>query len=204
MPSLWLRPAVLSTVASVVAHGALFGVAWALAFESGVDRHATLVAFDPDEPVGIADVESQAVPEPVRVETPSLVEALAEKDAPPRPEETLPVDEMPAPSSVPTEPATAPMADLAPSLPATVPNLPLPSRRAKTNGAAVAVSVVAPAAPTFARAPVAPSVRGSAGISSVSRSRPTNRRPAYPAIALKNGWEGTTWLLVEVAEDGRV
>jgi protein TonB len=45
---------------------------------------------------------------------------------------------------------------------------------------------------------------GAAQVTTLSRAHPTNRPPRYPDEALRAGWQGVAWLLVEVGPDGRV
>lgn len=213
MRRLALRPSVL---ASVVLHaGALVGATALAAGRGPVDREAVVLAFAPMD-VGAAfdapDVPSverppvEPPPDELRIEDPVVVEpAPAEPPMPPEEAELPPLDEAPAPRTD-TDP------------------LPVPSPTARTRATPTAVAprepapqaqpvrrtAVAPVAPAVSRPlppPLPPSVAqraGAAQVTTLSRAHPTNRPPPYPEAALRAGWEGTTWLLVDVGADGRV
>jgi periplasmic protein TonB len=204
---LLLRPSIL---ASVALHGAALWTTFHLAGPAPSDRRATLVGFEPLELAGPADAMAAEPPaEAPRLEEGAVVSA-AELPLDPLPPDALPpIEDAPVPVEPPPladraserAPSIVPMLTVATAVPTRV-------RRAPTSSAATgptSVSMPSPSpSPSPSRVASAPSARGSSGITSVSHERPTNRRPAYPTSALRNRWEGTAWLVVEILENGRV
>ncbi len=189
MSSLALRP---SVVLSVVLHaGVLVGVAGG-GGRGHADRDAVVLAFERIEVGGTTDAPevpaSEALPDDVQIEPPVEVEPLPTE--PPLP----PVDAALAPDEAPL-----PDADARPA-PAPSPTTPTRSRRAAPEAAPAPSVAIAP----LAAPPSAPSVVGAAEVTTFATAQPTNRPPAYPDVALRAGWQGVVWLLVDVGPDGRV
>ncbi len=199
-----LRP-LLPTLVSVAVHGGAIGVAL-LASAVVLDRPAELHSVQFSDFAGSVDSTPSLATEP-RLEEPVTIEA----EPVPTPADPTPVEPPPLVEERVAEAKAEPVDELPPEEGARArPVLPgvrsdAPTRRTRPAATASASPVsltVANAGPS--RPASMASVRGAAGVSSASRAHPTNRSPVYPPIALKNGWEGTSWLLVEVLEDGRV
>ena len=189
-----LRP---SVVLSVVLHaGVLVGVGSG-GGRGTADRAAVVFAFE-QVAVGtpIAAVEVPATDarlDDLRIEAPVEIEPTPTDPYLPPVDATLAPDETPAtvpPPALPSPMAPSPTARTRPArLVATPPS-----------AAAAAPSVPAPSVAAPSRA----SVLGAAQVTTFSTARPTNRPPAYPDAALRAGWQGVVWLIVDVGPDGRV
>ncbi|MFO0931288.1 MAG: energy transducer TonB [Planctomycetota bacterium] len=195
MSRLALRPSVLVSVA--LHAGALVGASAFAAGRGAPDREAVVLAFEAVDLGAAFDAPELPAVEPP-ADDPRLVEprdvepAVAEPPLPPEEAEVPPTDEPPpVAGEVPPLPAPSPTATTRPTRPVAAP-------------APATVPLAAPARPV---PPVAPSVAqraGAAQVSTLSRAHPSNRPPRYPEAALRAGWEGTTWLIVDVGPDGRV
>lgn len=191
MSRLALRP---SVVASVLLHaGALVGATAFAAGRGTADRDALVLSFDAVE-VGAAFDAPEVVATPpssdLRIEDPVVVEpTVAEPPLPP-------------------DDAAPPPDDLAPVVDDPTPPLPVPSPTARTRRTraepAPAPAPVPTPVPAPARAPSVAQRAGAAEVSTLARAHPTNRPPRYPEEALRAGWQGVAWLIVDVGPDGRV
>lgn len=202
MSRLALRP---SIVASVLLHaGALVGATAFAAGRGAADRDAVVLAFEAVDLGAAFDApEVPAVeppPDDLRIEAPVVVEPVAAE--PPLPPDEAPLPPLDEPvahdGEAPPLPVPSPTARTRPARPAPAP--------VATPAPAVAPSVAPAVAPAVAPS-AAPSVAqraGAAQVSTLSRAHPSNRPPPYPEAALRAGWEGTAWLLVDVGPDGRV
>lgn len=187
MSRLALRPSVL---ASVILHaGALVGATAFAAGRGAADRDALVLAFDAVE-LGAAfdapEVAATPPPDELRIDEPVVVEpTVAEPPLPPD-------DEAPR-----LDEAESVADDVAPPMP--VPSSTTRTRRARAEPAPTPAPAPAPAA-----APSVAQRAGAAQVTTLARAHPTNRPPRYPDEALRAGWQGVAWLLVDVGPDGRV
>lgn len=189
-----LRPSVLLSLA---VHGGLFAVAVVTVTGGGPGREATvlgLLTMEGSGPVDAPEVAASRSMEEARLEDlpPTVVQPPAEPPAEPLEAEP---PELPAAR----EERLALLAfDRAPVGVRVSAKEAAPRTPAATSQASSTVSVAVSTAP--------PSTASKAGRHATmdARRRPGNRAPSYPAEAYRNGWEGTTWLVVEVLEDGRV
>lgn len=191
--SLLRRPSLL---ASVVLHGVLGGLAFGVWREPAhVARPAELVGLWSSDVTGAADAPEVAPPPDVVPRPEEIPVAAPMEVLPPPPEEALELPDAdeaavppptPGPGLPPVGVRRAPLAR--PTAVAEAPPTP----------ALPAPSLPAPAAPPIVEPPSAASRAGSR-VNRDARDLPTNAPPAYPADALRNGWEGT--VLVEVRTD---
>ncbi len=190
--SLLRRPSLL---ASVALHGALGGIAFGMWKEPvPVSRSAELLGMWSSDATGPADA-LEVPPPPDVVPTPETIPLSEPVEVLPPPEEDLALPESrdepsesvdPGPGLPPVGVRRAPRATPSPAVPA--PSL----------ASAPASAFPAPRAPLSSRPPSAAS-RAGTRVNRTATDLATNVPPAYPADALRNGWEGTA--LVEIRTD---